>query len=89
MGDYGLYYLRTKDQVETDFVVIKNGKPWFIVEVKAKASAISQGLYHFQKEINPLHAFQVVFDAPFVQKNCFEEKGPIVVPAKTFLAQLI
>jgi hypothetical protein len=31
----------------------------------------------------------MVFDAPFVQKNCFEEKGPIVVPAKTFLAQLI
>jgi uncharacterized protein len=88
-GDYSLHYLRTKDKVEVDFIVIKNGKPWFIVEVKAKSRSFSPALYHFQEKTKAPHAFQVVFDMPFVSCDCFEEKGPIVVPAQTFLAQLV
>ena len=89
LGEYGLYYLRTKDKVETDFAVIKNGKPWFLVEVKTKAKGLSPALYRFQKETGTPHAFQVAFDLPFVNKDCFEEKDPIIVPAQTFLSQLI
>lgn len=88
-GEYGLYYLRTKDKLETDFLVTKNEKPWFLVEVQTKAKGISPALYHFQEETKAPHAFQVAFDLPFVDKNCFEEKGPILVPARTFLSQLI
>ncbi len=89
LGDYGLYYLRTKDQLETDFLVTKNDKPWFLVEVKTKAKGLSPALYHFQKELGAPHAFQVAFDLPFINKNCFEESGPILVPAQTFLSQLV
>lgn len=89
LGEYGLYYLRTKDKLETDFLITKNKKPWFLVEVKTKAKGISPALYHFQKETNAPHAFQVAFDLPFVNKNCFDEKGPILVPAQTFLSQLV
>jgi predicted AAA+ superfamily ATPase len=89
LGEYGLHYLRTKDKIETDFLVTKNKKPWFLVEVKTKAKGISPALYHFQKETNAIHAFQVAFDLPFVPKNCFDEKGPILVPAQTFLSQLV
>ena len=89
LGEYGLYYLRTKDKIETDFVVVKNGKPWFLVEVKTKAKGISQALYHFQEETGAPHAFQAAFDLPYVNKSCFEEKGPILVPARTLLSQLV
>ncbi len=89
MGDYGLYYLRTKDKIETDFAVTKNGKPWFLVEVKTKAKGISPALHHFQEETGAPHAFQAAFDLPFVNKNCFDEKGPIIVPARTLLSQLV
>ncbi len=89
LGDYGLFYLRTKDKVETDFVVVKDGKPWFLVEVKTKAKGLSSALYHFQAETKAPHALQVAFDLPFVQRDCFEEKEPIIVPARTFLAQLV
>ncbi len=89
LGEYGLYYLRTKDKIETDFVVIKNGKPWFLVEVKTKDKGITPALYHFQEETKAPHAFQVVIQLPFVKKNCFEEREPIVVPARTFLSQLV
>ncbi len=89
LGEYGLYYLRTKDKIETDFLVTKDKKPWFLVEVKTKAKGLSPALYHFQKETAAPHAFQVAFDLPFVNKNCFEEKGPILVPAQTLLSQLV
>ncbi|HEX2579412.1 MAG TPA: AAA family ATPase [Rhabdochlamydiaceae bacterium] len=89
MGDYGLYYLRTKDKLETDFLVTKDKKPWFLVEVKTKARGLSPALFHFQKETGAPHAFQVAFDLPFLNKDCFEEKGPILVPAQTFLSQLV
>lgn len=89
LGDFGLYYLRTKDKVEVDFLVTRDEKPWFLAEVKTKAKGLSSSLYHFQEETNAPHAFQIVFDLPYVAKNCFEEKGPILVPAKTFLSQLV
>jgi uncharacterized protein len=40
-------------------------------------------------EIGATHAFQVVFDLPFVAKDCFEFTAPTVVPARTFLSQLL
>lgn len=89
LGDFGLYYLRTKDKIETDFAVTKDGKPWFIVEVKTKAKGLSPALFHFQEETGARHAFQLAFDLPFVNRDCFEEKGPILVPARTFLSQLV
>lgn len=89
LGDYGLHYLRTKDKIETDFLVTKNKKPWFLVEVKTKAQGLSPALHHFQQECGAPHAFQVTFDLPFVNKDCFKEKGPIMVPAQTFLSQLV
>lgn len=89
MGEYDLYYLRTKDKLETDFLVTKNGKPWFLVEVKTKSQGLSPALYHFQEATKAPHAFQVAFDLPFVNRDCFEQKGPIVVPARTLLSQLV
>ncbi len=89
LGEYDLYYLRTKEGIETDFMVTKNKKPWFLVEVKSKAKGLSSSLYHFQKETGATNAFQVAFDLPFVEKDCFTEKDPILVPARTFLSQLV
>ncbi len=89
LGEFDLYYLRTKDQHEVDFLVTKEKKPWFLVEVKTKAKGLNSALYRFLEETNASHAFQVAFDLPFIQKDCFEEKGPILVPARTFLSQLV
>jgi len=35
------------------------------------------------------HAFQVVRNAPFAAFDCFAERGPVSVPALTFLSQLL
>lgn len=89
-GEYELYFLRNKEQKEVDFLVVKNAKPWFIVEAKYSSNqALTKNLFHFQKESGAEHAFQVVFDLDFVDKDCFVHKEPIIVPAKTFLSQLV
>ena len=88
-GEYSLHYVRTKDKREVDFVVIKNNEPWFLVEVKSSRGKLSGNLKYFQKEINAKHAFQVTIDEAYVNKSCFDISYPVIVPAKTFLSQLI
>jgi uncharacterized protein len=89
-GEYGLYYLRDKEKNEVDFLVSKNKKPWFLVEVKASENhGLSKALYHYQEMTNAPHAFQVVFDMEYIDSDCFETTEPTIVPAKTFLSQLI
>jgi hypothetical protein len=89
-GDYELYFLRDKEQREVDFLVTKDKKPWFLVEVKSSShQGISKSLYYFQEQTGAPHAFQVAFDLPYVQKDCFSHKKPLIVPATTLLSQLI
>jgi len=90
LGDFQLGYIRDKNQREVDFVVIREGQPWFLVEVKQGESKLSQSLCHFQKQLNVPFAFQVVMEADYVQADCFATQGCAqVVPARTFLSQLL
>ena len=89
LGHYELRYLRDKLKREVDFVVVRDGKPWFLVEVKKADANLSPALAHFQAQTGAEHAFQVVLDLPYEEANCFGHRKPIVVPAKTFLSQLL
>lgn len=89
-GDFGLFFLRDKQQREVDFVVVRDGRPWFLVEVKSSGSAsLSPALHLFQRQTGASHAFQVALDLPFVERDCFDHHQPIIVPAQTFLSQLV
>jgi len=88
-GTYGLYYLRTKDKREVDFLVTRDGRPWFMVEVKSSSSKrIGSSLAYFQERTAAPHAFEVALDKHFEAVNCFEYDYPVRVPATTFLSQL-
>ena len=89
LGDFHLGYLRDKSRREVDFIVIRDGRPWFLVEAKHGEGTISPSLKHFQEQTKAPLAFQVVIDAPYVEANCFaRHRAPTVVPARTFLSQL-
>ncbi len=89
-GEYGLYYLRDKEKREVDFLVTKDRKPWFLVEAKASGDrGISRWLYYYKEKLQVPHAFQIGFDLPYVNRDCFKEKDPVIVPAKTLFSQLI
>jgi predicted AAA+ superfamily ATPase len=88
LGEFALHYLRDKMKREVDFVVIRDGQPWFLVEVKQSETRLSPQLEYFQRQLHASHAFQVVLDLPYVQKDPFTLREPVVVPAATLLSQL-
>jgi len=88
-GNFGLHFIRDKQKHEVDFLVSRDDSPWLLVEVKLSASArLSPNLAYFQAQSGARHALQVAFDAEPVERDCFEAARPLIVPARTFLAQL-
>jgi len=90
LGRFELGYLRDKEKHEVDFLVARDGKPWFLVEVKHREESISPTLKYYQDQVKAPFAFHVVVDADYVDADCFAKpRGPVVVPAKTFLSQIL
>jgi predicted AAA+ superfamily ATPase len=88
-GDFELRYLRDKAKREVDFVVVRDRKPWFLVEVKQGDTRLSAALAYFQGQTRAEHAFQAVLGLPFEGVDCFAVTRPCVVPARTLLSQLL
>ncbi len=88
LGDYALYYIRNKAKDEVDFLVAKDGNPWFVAEAKVSDTRITSALATMQKTTGAAHAFQVVRDMPFANADAFSYKTPVAVSARGFLSQL-
>lgn len=89
-GKFEMGYLRDRERREVDFVVIRDGRPWFLVEVKQRETTLAPSLRFFQEQLGAPYAFQVVIDADYVDADCFARpRGPVIVPARTFLSQLL
>ncbi|MBQ7252610.1 MAG: ATP-binding protein [Kiritimatiellae bacterium] len=90
-GDFSLHYLRDKQKREVDFLVARDGSPWFLVEAKVSDGRISPALAHFQRATSAPYAFQVVLDAPFRPFDAFAAPSspPVALPALAFLSQLV
>ena len=90
LGRFELGYLRDKEKREVDFLIAREGEPWFLAEVKHRDTSLSPSLAHFQRQLGAPFAFQVVLDADYVEADCFAAPGPpLVVPARTLLSQLV
>ena len=90
LGNFKLGYLRDKNQREVDFIVVKNDKPWFLVEVKSSDSELSPSLKYHHQQLKAPFAFQVVIEQEYVDADCFGKQGrAVIVPATTFLSQLL
>lgn len=89
LGDFELFYLRDKQKREVDFLVVRDRKPWFLVEAKKGREHISPALAHFQKATGAEHAFQASFDEPFVARSPFDFATPVIVSARTLFSQLV
>jgi predicted AAA+ superfamily ATPase len=81
----GLYYLRSVEKKEVDFLVTINGKPWFAVETKLNETNVSPHLHYFMKKVNIPFCYQVVKKANID----ILEKNIRVISAAKFLTGLI
>ncbi len=88
-GKFGLYFIRDKMKREVDFLVSRDNKPFMLVEAKTGMRKLSPHLLHFAEVLKVPHAFQVVLDMDYVEKDCFAEKPPVIVPARTLFSQLV
>jgi predicted AAA+ superfamily ATPase len=89
LGQFELRYLRDKQKREVDFVMVRDDEPWFLVEVKASQQELAPALSHFQAQTRAALAFQVTLDLAYADADCFARKKPVLVPARTFLSQLV
>ena len=89
LGDFELRYVRDKQKREVDFLVVRDRKPWFLVEAKLADLHLSPALVYFQAQTKAAHAFQVVINLPYEPADCFGVARPVVVSARTFLSQLL
>jgi hypothetical protein len=89
LGDYRLHFLRDVVGREVDFLVTRDDRPWFLVEVKTSERQLHAPLAYFQGATKADHAVQLVRNLDPVRKDCFAVPTPIVVPAVSFLSQLV
>jgi predicted AAA+ superfamily ATPase len=90
LGTFDLAYVRDKEKREVDFLVVRDDQPWFLVEAKLSGDARpTDALRRFHDALGTKHAFQVALELDFVKRDCFGEKRPTVVPARTLLSQLV
>jgi predicted AAA+ superfamily ATPase len=89
LGAFELRYLRDKLKREVDFLIVRDGEPWVLIEIKSTRETLSPHLFHFQKQTGAKHAFQAVVDLPHEAIDCFAHSGPVVVPLRTLLSQLV
>lgn len=90
LGAFEIGYLRDKEKREVDFIVARDRAPWLLVEVKHRDESPDKNLKYYQDAVKAPFAFQVIVDAEYVEADCFAKRGgPVVVPARTFLSQLL
>jgi predicted AAA+ superfamily ATPase len=89
LGEFELRYVRDRERREVDFIVIRDERPWLLIETKSAETKLAPSLEHFQRETGAAHAFQVVIDEEYVDADCFSYRRPVVVPARTLLSQLL
>ena len=91
-GRFELRYVRDKLKREVDFLVLRERRPWFLVDVaggEPTDGVARPALGYFQQCTRARHAFHVVWEEPFSESNCFELTEPAAVSARTLLSQLL
>jgi predicted AAA+ superfamily ATPase len=82
--NFDLYYLRDKDGREVDFVVTRNRKVLWLIEVKMTDSEVSTGLRYYAEKLKPKEALQLVLNLDRAQ----EKAGIKILPLAKWLDAL-
>lgn len=72
--EYAVFYVRNKQKEETDFLILKNKKPWLLIEAKLSDGSIDSHHYAFQAQLGNIPLLQVCREpgiASLQTKNSF------------------
>jgi len=70
--NWGLYYLRDKEGREVDFVVTRNRRVHWLIEVKSSDADLSGALKYYTDKLKPAESIQLVrnLDRPLEKSGC-------------------
>jgi uncharacterized protein len=83
-GEFELYYLKTKDKKEIDFLVVKDGKPWLPIEAKLNDTTPSSSFKSFTKFLNTTAFYQIVNKPNHLKTKTIQGKTVVVASASQF-----
>jgi uncharacterized protein len=87
-GEFDLFYVRTRDGKEVDFLVTRDKKPWLLLECKSSESEPSPELRYFTELLRPPFSVQLVGIPDFYKE--FPQLGGIkAIGYERFFAQLV
>ena len=86
-GDFELYFLRNKDGREVDFFILRDQRPWMLVESKSSEKDPSKDLIHFKNVLKAPWAIQLVEDKGYDRFHAAH--GIRVVYYEGFFASLL
>lgn len=69
VGDYRLCFVRTKEGKETDFLVVKDQKPWCLFEAKLKDQMIENHHAKQAKLLGDIPVVQICYDNKILKKT--------------------
>lgn len=58
-GTWRLYYFRDKQKREVDFVVERNGSPYWVIEAKARLDSFNKGILYLKEKLPTASFFQI------------------------------
>ena len=86
LGDFQLGCIRDKSKREMEFIVFREGRPWFLVEAKHADTKLSLSLAYLQRQLRDPYAFQGVIEADYVNAGCFaKSRAPSLYLRRRFL----
>ncbi len=69
VADFELFYIRTKDGKETDFLIIKNSNPWCLFEAKIKDGPIDSHHYKHSKALGDIPFVQITYENNVLKRS--------------------
>ena len=87
--DFELYYVRDKQKREVDFLILRNKKPYALIEVKSSQSRPTDALIHYEKLLKPNFCLQVVKDEKKERTKSIQHPNIRVISARKFLGALV
>jgi predicted AAA+ superfamily ATPase len=86
-GEFELRYLRDKEKHEVDFCVLRDGKPWMLIECKTSETNISPSLLRFSVSLGTKHNFQLIESNGYIRT--YPQKKITVIDYERFFSNFV
>jgi hypothetical protein len=86
-GEFELRFVRTKERREVDFAVLRDRKPWLLVECKTSEKEPAKDLIAFTKLLKPALSVQLIADESVERR--YPEHSVTVLGYERFLSGLL